>query len=1133
MDNLFGVPLTNILIALVVMSGVIFGVLAFIAWRNPLLVRMGLRNLARRKMQTGLIVVGLMLSTLIISAAFATGDTVGYSVTNTVYNDFGAADIVATLDEDHEGATERDALLESDLQVIRDAFAGDPDVDGITGFIQTPVPALNPGARLSEPIAQFVGVDAASADPLAQIVTEEGDSVLVADLGPDEVYVTTRLADDILLAQGDSIRVFFDNQPYDFVVAGVVQDNALTAATALNSATGQPAGGVVAPLQRVREIVGEPERLDLIVVSATGGVRDTLDLNEGIEERFEAAVEQAGIPVTVIITKAEAVNFAEIIGSVFVTFFLVFGLFSMAAGIMLIFLTFVMLAAERRSEMGMARAVGMKRLHLTESFIAEGMAYNLGSAFVGALLGLGVAYLLITVMGGVVEDFGLAITFHVNPTGFLISYFLGVVITFVTVAIASWRAANLNIVRAIRDIPEPEPLRGKDTSISGVLKATVGAAWYVMWFLVAVLAGLLVFWAFIFSLALYGIPLLAAGLVIAAYIWGLRTVQRHQRSRKRLAGLVAWWVGFSVVALLGFFLLRTKRWADEHRNSGGWALLMLIVGVLATWWGGWVAGQAFAYTAGTTLIILSVAMLAVYFGAAARPAFAIASTLTVWYWLLPLPFSLLFEDGKGWNDPLGGLTGLVGLAPKEIVGNIEMFFVSGVAITAASTLFVIFNAERLLGAMGLLQRVLGSITPAVRTAISYPLAAKLRTGLTLAMFTLVVFSLVVMATLNHNFTQLFLGDNARGGFDVQVTANPNNPIGDLRTTLAESGYDVEGNVSAVGHLLTGGVQMKPANEDDEFYTYRLSGLDTEFVDAASFPMSTTAIGYEDDAAVLQALRDDPTVAVANESVLDFVQRQNFMDPDSVFSIQGNITRLQDEPWEPIPLVIRNENTGEEVTVNIIAFVDSAIISGVVPQWLAIFVNESLAADVLENPLEVYFVDTVAGGDAAALEVANGIESTLLERGVQANSLAQLIADSTAQSNAFSNLFVAFMSLGLIVGIAALGVIAFRTVAERRQQIGMMRAIGYTRRLVAISFFLESSFIAVTGIAMGLILGGALSYNLMTSPEFTNGQDINFSFPIATIALVVGIAYLATALMTLIPARSASRVAVAEALRYSA
>ena len=98
---------------------------------------------------------------------------------------------------------------------------------------------------------------------------------------------------------------------------------------------------------------------------------------------------------------------------------------------------------------------------------------------------------------------------------------------------------------------------------------------------------------------------------------------------------------------------------------------------------------------------------------------------------------------------------------------------------------------------------------------------------------------------------------------------------------------------------------------------------------------------------------------------------------------------------------------------------------------------------------------------------------------------------------------------------------------------MLRAIGYSRRLVAISFFLESSFIAVAGIGMGLVLGAALAYNLMTSPEFTNGAEVDFGIPWARLLLIVAVAYVASAVMTLIPARSASRVAVAEALRYSA
>ena len=63
--------------------------------------------------------------------------------------------------------------------------------------------------------------------------------------------------------------------------------------------------------------------------------------------------------------------------SAFTTLFVVFGLFSIGVGILLIILIFSMLAAERRSEMGMARAVGAQRAQLVHQFLSEGTVYAL------------------------------------------------------------------------------------------------------------------------------------------------------------------------------------------------------------------------------------------------------------------------------------------------------------------------------------------------------------------------------------------------------------------------------------------------------------------------------------------------------------------------------------------------------------------------------------------------------------------------------------------------------------------------------------------------------------------------------------------------------------------------------------
>ena len=94
-----------------------------------------------------------------------------------------------------------------------------------------------------------------------------------------------------------------------------------------------------------------------------------------------------------------------------------------------------------------------------------------------------------------------------------------------------------------------------------------------------------------------------------------------------------------------------------------------------------------------------------------------------------------------------------------------------------------------------------------------------------------------------------------------------------------------------------------------------------------------------------------------------------------------------------------------------------------------------------------------------------------------------------EQNTFMRMFQGFMALGLLTGIAALGVIAFRSVVERRQQIGMLRAIGYQTGTVAMTFVLESGFIAVMGILSGVVGGMIIARNLFTSDQFGDGIDL--------------------------------------------
>src|SRR4029450_5326328 len=95
-----------------------------------------------------------------------------------------------------------------------------------------------------------------------------------------------------------------------------------------------------------------------------------------------------------------------------------------------------------------------------------------------------------------------------------------------------------------------------------------------------------------------------------------------------------------------------------------------------------------------------------------------------------------------------------------------MFFLSGVAMVTSATFVLIYNAHLLLAVVSRLGGRFSSILPAMRTAVAYPLANRFRTGMTVAMISLVVFALTMMSTMNYNFDKLFLCDESRDCWSV-------------------------------------------------------------------------------------------------------------------------------------------------------------------------------------------------------------------------------------------------------------------------------------------------------------------------------------------------------------------------------
>jgi putative ABC transport system permease protein len=94
MTKLFGVPVDQLLLALVAVLALALAVVAVLAARNRVFLRLGVRNVRRRPGRSALIVVGSMLGTAIIAAALATGDSMSQTIRSSATAALGQTDEV-------------------------------------------------------------------------------------------------------------------------------------------------------------------------------------------------------------------------------------------------------------------------------------------------------------------------------------------------------------------------------------------------------------------------------------------------------------------------------------------------------------------------------------------------------------------------------------------------------------------------------------------------------------------------------------------------------------------------------------------------------------------------------------------------------------------------------------------------------------------------------------------------------------------------------------------------------------------------------------------------------------------------------------------------------------------------------
>jgi putative ABC transport system permease protein len=178
-----------------------------------------------------------------------------------------------------------------------------------------------------------------------------------------------------------------------------------------------------------------------------------------------------------------------------------------------------------------------------------------------------------------------------------------------------------------------------------------------------------------------------------------------------------------------------------------------------------------------------------------------------------------------------------------------------------------------------------------------------------------------------------------------------------------------------------------------------------------------------------------------------------------------------------------------------------------------------------QPLDLFiFINTLGG--VTDQNTARLNDSLKGFPNAKVQTISQYKTNQAGGLDAVLNVLYVLLALSVLVSLFGIVNTLVLTVFERTRELGMLRAVGMTRRQVRRMIRFESVITALIGAAIGISLGIVLAVLLIARVDF-----IVLSWPITSLVVFALVAVVAGLLAAILPARRASRLNVLEALQY--
>jgi putative ABC transport system permease protein len=181
--------------------------------------------------------------------------------------------------------------------------------------------------------------------------------------------------------------------------------------------------------------------------------------------------------------------------------------------------------------------------------------------------------------------------------------------------------------------------------------------------------------------------------------------------------------------------------------------------------------------------------------------------------------------------------------------------------------------------------------------------------------------------------------------------------------------------------------------------------------------------------------------------------------------------------------------------------------------------------VYQNPQNLYVPITIRGGVTAAnTRTLNAALSRYPDAKLQTK--AQFASNQEQALNTLLNLLYVLLSLSIVISLFGIVNTLVLTVFERTRELGMLRAVGMSRRQVRRMIRHESVITALLGAVFGIPIGVVLALMLGVAIKYAA-----FTVPVGTLVVFVIAAVAVGIVAAILPARRAGRLNVLQALQY--